>query len=47
MEEEDLVNFVLKFIREKKGPDELVSELEGVHIKKIPYNERYIDHPYM
>ncbi|KAG1380752.1 hypothetical protein G6F60_004353 [Rhizopus arrhizus] len=29
MEEEDLVNFVLKFIREKKGPDELVSELEG------------------
>ncbi|CAO3673690.1 unnamed protein product [Rhizopus stolonifer] len=29
MEEEDLVNFVLKFIREKKGPNELVSELEG------------------
>ncbi|KAI8344937.1 hypothetical protein BD560DRAFT_450608 [Blakeslea trispora] len=29
MEEEDLVNFVLQFIREKKGPNELVSELEG------------------
>ena len=30
MEEEDLVSFVLQFIREKKGPNELVSELEGV-----------------
>ncbi|KAG1113774.1 hypothetical protein G6F42_014371 [Rhizopus arrhizus] len=29
MEEDDLVKFVLQFIREKKGPDELVSELEG------------------
>ncbi|KAI8081860.1 uncharacterized protein B0P05DRAFT_636759 [Gilbertella persicaria] len=29
MEEEDLVNYVLQFIREKKGPNELVSELEG------------------
>lgn len=30
MEEEDLVTFVLDFIRKRKGPDELVSELEGV-----------------
>lgn len=30
MEEDDLVNFVLDFIRKRKGPDELVSELEGV-----------------
>ncbi|OAD06027.1 hypothetical protein MUCCIDRAFT_155224 [Mucor lusitanicus CBS 277.49] len=29
MEEDDLVKFVLQFIRERKGPDELVSELEG------------------
>ncbi|KAI9267867.1 hypothetical protein BY458DRAFT_437048 [Sporodiniella umbellata] len=29
MEEEDLVNFVLQFIREKKGANELVTELEG------------------
>ncbi|KAI9339135.1 hypothetical protein BD770DRAFT_448242 [Pilaira anomala] len=29
MEEEDLVTFVLDFIRKRKGPDELVSELEG------------------
>jgi hypothetical protein len=30
MEEDDLVKFVLQFIRDKKGPDELVTELEGV-----------------
>lgn len=29
MEEDDLVNFVLDFIRKRKGPDELVTELEG------------------
>ncbi|CEP15990.1 hypothetical protein [Parasitella parasitica] len=29
MEEDDLVKFVLQFIRERKGPDELVTELEG------------------
>ncbi|KAI8088198.1 hypothetical protein BDF21DRAFT_334381 [Thamnidium elegans] len=29
MEEEDLVTFVLDFIRKRKGPDELVTELEG------------------
>lgn len=32
MEEEDLVTFVLDFIRKRKGPDELVTELEGVSI---------------
>lgn len=30
MEEDDLVNFVLDFIKKRKGPDELVTELEGV-----------------
>lgn len=30
MEEDDLVNFVLEFIKKRKGPDELVTELEGV-----------------
>ncbi|KAI8975328.1 hypothetical protein BDF20DRAFT_906703 [Mycotypha africana] len=29
MEEEDLVSFVLQFMKEKKGPHELVAELEG------------------
>ncbi|KAI8997121.1 hypothetical protein BDB01DRAFT_769898 [Pilobolus umbonatus] len=29
MEEDNLVNFVLNFIRERKGPNELVQELEG------------------
>jgi hypothetical protein len=35
MEEDDLVKYVLQFIRERKGPDELVSELEGVRLIKL------------
>ncbi|KAI8640222.1 hypothetical protein BD408DRAFT_445340 [Parasitella parasitica] len=36
MEEDDLVKFVLQFIRERKGPDELVSELEGALDEDAP-----------
>lgn len=32
MEEDDLVNFILDFIRKHKGPDALVTELEVVNM---------------
>jgi hypothetical protein len=32
MEEDDLVNFILDFIRKHKGPDALVGELEVVNM---------------
>jgi hypothetical protein len=43
MEEDDLVNFILDFIRKHKGPDALVTELEVVKILLLNQCQQHFD----